>query len=180
MRMAILPARIGEDPSTVLIVERAERQLPAFGSIGAIGDEAGVAEEDIDVLAVGDGRGRCGTVGGLKLLFTWARSLAAPDYFAGGTIRQRVSSFSCSTAVRKMRVSVSTGEEWPGGIGVAARHVFLRRKFGGQRGAVGDSSAVRPAKLRPIRGVQHQAEQRNCGIIRHVENGWTADIISGY
>ncbi len=135
---------------TVLIVERTERELPALGSVGGIGDEAEVAEEDVDVLAVGNGRRRCRAVGGLKLLFTGARSFAAPDNFAAGAVETEGHQFFVlgrgqeDARFREHRRGVA------GRDGGLPHDILLRRKFGGQRSVVGDACAVRTAELRPV------------------------------
>ena len=45
-------------------------------------EQAEIAEEDVDILAVGDGRWRCGAVGVLKLLFTRPRRFTTPQDFS--------------------------------------------------------------------------------------------------
>ena len=81
------------------IVEWTERQTPPFISIGAVGNQAEISEESVDIRAIGHGRGRCRAVSGLIGFFARPGCRLAPEDFAGSSIEtdgQRRFAFECS------------------------------------------------------------------------------------
>src|SRR5260370_16074764 len=67
----------------VHVIERSQRQPPALGAIFGIRKQAEVAEENVDILAVGDRAGRRRRIGRLVALQSWTRSLPPPENLAG-------------------------------------------------------------------------------------------------
>ena len=62
----------------VYIVERTERQAPAFIALGPVGEQPEVAKENVDVGAVGDWRWGRGSVGVIERLLAYTRRLPPP------------------------------------------------------------------------------------------------------
>src|SRR6266404_7767285 len=73
------------------VVERPQRQPPALRAVLAVGEQAVIAEEYVNGLAIGDRTGRRRRVGRLILLMARARSFPPPYNFAAAAAdRQRV------------------------------------------------------------------------------------------
>src|SRR6266851_4860949 len=111
----------------VHVVERSQRQSPALGAVLIrISQQAEVAEEDVNVLAIGDGTGRRRRTGGLITLQSRARGFPPPEDLAGDAAQSErvqlaalidhlfatgVSPGAPSAPVMKIRSRAITGDE---------------------------------------------------------------------
>ena len=130
--------------------ERAHRLLPADGAGRVVGDDAEVAEEDVDVLAVGDGR-CCGRLAqDVRDFMPRRRFLALPQQPSRGAIE----------ALGVERALIVGGQEdvsraqhrrrLAGPDGGAPLQVAVGAELGRIAGVRHDARAVGPAESRPV------------------------------
>ena len=130
--------------------ERAHRLLPADGAGRVVGDDAEVAEEDVDVLAVGDRRRRRRLAQDVGDFVPRRRFLALPQQPSRGAIE----------ALGEERALVVGGQEdvsraehrrrLAGADGGAPLQVAVGAELGRIAGVRHDPRAVRPAEPRPV------------------------------
>ena len=154
---------VGEDGGgahAVEVGEGAEGVAPAFVAIGGVGEQAVAGEEDVDVLAIGDGAGGGGVVEGVALLVEIGGGFAAPEEGAGAAVEREGEQLAVFVAGEE-----DTGGGDDGG-GLAARDggfpddVFAGRDFAGQGLGVVDAGALGAAEAQPVSREERGEEQQ--------------------
>ena len=97
------------------VCEWAKRQFPAFRAVHAIGDEAEISKEDINILAVCDWSWRGWIVQLVQRFSTGGNDGSSPQNPAAGSIEAQGFEFFSPAPVRKMCCAVMTGDDAPSG-----------------------------------------------------------------
>ena len=147
------------------IVEWPQGQPPTLISFDRVGDQTEVAEEDIDVLAVGDRTRRCGRVGLFVTLHARSRSCFLPenlsvaavdresDELASGVdhfLAPGVRFLAALGSGQKDTVPADDGRGMTPWQRDLPEDVSLITEVGRQSGRIGDAAAVRTAKTGPV------------------------------
>ncbi len=142
-------------------MERAERETPTLVAIEAIGEKAEIAEEDVDVLAIGGGGGGSGGVQLIERFGAAAGALAPPQDLAGIEAEAQGVEFAILDGGEENAIAAENG----GGMAGRQRRFPNDAAFGpegfGQAASFSDSGAVGAAEARPVTGRRARREGKN-------------------
>ena len=134
----------------VYVLKRPQRRAPALAAVARVGDQTIVAEEDIDVRAVGCGAGRSRVVSFVERLAAAAGTFAAPH---NGPLRP-IDGIRVEFPVLECRQeNARLRQDWRRMAGRKRQlpnHVGGRSELRRRSGNIGDSTSVGSTKSRPI------------------------------
>lgn len=142
----------GRCTHAVDIAERTERQAPTLVTVEAVGDQSEIAEEYVDVSAVGRGAGRSGSVQLVERFGAAAGTLAPPQDLSGLAAQAERVEFAVVDGRQENAITAEYGRRMTGRQRRFPNDIAAGTKDLRHCGGIRDSGTVRSAETGPVAG----------------------------